>query len=149
MRASEYRRAHDTDIAARLSATAVECASVPDAQRIIREFLAQVIVCSACNDTGEVVFGRDAELPVTERGRREPGIEHKFIEAGAIVACPHCGGRDAKGQVRHDPAYVAWHCEAREREYGCSDSNSGRSPEHDLCGYRIVLPIGLFESETK
>jgi len=130
------------DIATRLAATVVEGVTTADADAIIQEFLAQVIRCPACDDTGSITVARAISFATKVRGAE---VSDAYIEAGTVGPCPRCGGQDS-GRVRHDPEFVVWHCFVGFAERDCkavkADPKAFAS-EHAMCGHRVALPVPL------
>lgn len=126
----------ERDIAERLASTAVEKLSPEQTGAIISEFLAYLVLCPACNDTGTVEFGYDANVAL-----KNGGLESKFVPAGSVIACPRCGGPDEKGNLRHDPKFVAWHCVSDVMYGPCCHPRDAPEAKHAACGYRVMLPL--------
>jgi hypothetical protein len=132
------------DLAIRLAAVAGDGVTVPHADAIIREFLAQIVRCPACDDTGSITIGHDVSIATTDRLGQ--AVSEPMIEAGTVGPCPYCGGPDSKGRARHDPEFAAWHCFNGGTARDCravKDDPTRIDPSHAACGYRIILPIRL------
>ena len=137
------------DVAIRLAAVVGEGVTVPQADAIIREFLAQIVRCPACDDTGSMTVGHDVSIATTDRLGQ--AVSEPMIEAGTVGPCPYCGGPDSKGRARHDPEFAAWHCFAGATARDCreiKDNPTSIDEIHAACGYRIVLPIRLPPART-
>ena len=133
-----------SDFATRFAAIAGEGVTVPQADAIIREFLAQVIRCPTCDDTGSITVGRDVSIPTKDHYGN--AVTDPLTEAGTVSPCPYCGGPDSKGRARHDPEFVAWHCFAGQAAQECrrlKEDPTGISEVHAVCGYRVILPFRL------
>ena len=132
------------DLATRLAAVTGDNVPVPQAHAIIQEFLAQIIRCPACDDTGSITVGHNVSIPTVDHLGQ--AVTDPLIKAGTVAPCPNCGGTDRKGRTRHDPEFVAWHCFARATEHECrriKDDPTCIDEHHAACGYRIVLPLRL------
>jgi hypothetical protein len=132
------------DIATRLAAIVVDGVSVPHADAVIREFLAQIIRCPTCDDTGTITVRRD--VSIATRDRLGQSVADPVIEAGTVGPCPHCGGLDSRGRPRHDPEFAAWHCFAGLAEAECrhiKEDPTRIDETHAVCGNRIILPLRL------
>ena len=132
------------DLATRLAAVTADGVSISEAHSIIQEFLAQIIRCPACDDTGSIVVGHNVSIPTVDHLGQS--VTDPLIKAGTVGRCPTCGGTDRKGRTRHDPEYVAWHCFARAAEQECraaKDDPTRIDEQHAACGYRIVLPLRM------
>jgi hypothetical protein len=132
------------DLATRLAAVVGNRVSVVDADAIVREFLAQIVRCLACDDTGSITVGHDVSIATwTALGN---AVVDPVIAAGTVGPCPTCGGKDSRGRVRHDPERVGWHCFAGRAEPDCravKDDPTRIDEAHSGCGYRIILPLRL------
>jgi hypothetical protein len=131
-------RAMKPETAVRLASTTTDSVGVEDAKAIVREFLAQIGRCSACDDVGVLVVGRQASIEV-----RGPGpTSHKLSVGEVIDPCPRCGGKGS-----HDPDFVAWHCYVYDNVDTCraikENEAAEKYPQHARCGYRVLLPLPL------
>jgi len=132
------------DLATRLAAVVGPGVSVADADAIVREFLAQIVRCPACDDTGSITVGHD--VSITTRTALGNSVIDPVIEAGTVGPCPNCGGKDSRGRVRHDPESVGWHCFTGRAAADCralKDDPTRIDEAHSACGYRIILPLRL------
>lgn len=132
------------DLAEKFAALTIEGCPVEQAQKVIREFLTQIVRCPVCDGEGTITVGRmmTASFPAGHPGDND--LKDRAIPAGTKLTCPRCGG-GLDGQGAYDPEFVAWHCIRGESDGTCRSDRTGekasRATGHAECGYRIVLPL--------
>jgi hypothetical protein len=132
------------ETALRLAASAAdtECrVSVDQATAIVKEFLARMALCPACDGSGDLEVGRETERTATLRNG-DQGSHTVRLESGSLGPCPRCGG------AHGDPDWVYWVCLVASRYgYGLSCDPRGvprgQEDRHSQCGWRLALPLDL------
>lgn len=127
--------------AERLAAIAVDGVTLADAQKIIGEYLIQIVRCHVCGDTGRFTFARPATLKVAATNAA------MVVKTGDETDCPLCGP-PVNGRGAGDPAFVRWYCEREKDAVTCrAAKGAGASgvQEHAGCGLRVMLPVPLLE----
>jgi hypothetical protein len=129
----------ERDLAERLASSGFDDITPARVHEIVQAFLGELVRCPYCDGSGVVTFNREVELDTTQGLGRD--VDKRYIPAGTVGSCPCCGGGDRDGGGRYDPSYVAWHCAHGLGSHDCEAARSVADAAHELCGYRVVLPL--------
>lgn len=125
----------DREMAEQLAAGTRQDLTADDVHDILEAVLGALVTCNACSSDGviDVVSDVDVEALV---GYGQP-VAGGRLQAGSSIPCPRCGGASG-GTPGLDRTVVAWVC----GDAGYQPCGSGRPIDgHDLCGWKIVLPL--------